>query len=284
MFSLFHFGNEDSISMDNYVEAFVATCVGISRLTRTPIPRNSLLREIATGIFTLYDVNNSKYLDLKEITSWMESCKEFFLFLEKFEPKTQIIMPNSLFTNFPFIDASRMSDEVLNALKMTKAQKIGIERKVFKRTNRMDIFRHGLYSPNIKRIRVIKFISNKIEKFNYKTGTRNNPAHSTLKSSQRFMSPSNQKLNSTLNLTSGLSYRSLMSPLFPRPSNRLTQNAMESISYKYFNGNGRFILNQQMIFTKANKEFIKTYRSPPRSNSLVLEINKIVARSTKGSN
>ena len=93
-------------------------------MVRVPVPSSALLREVAATLFYLYDVNNTKTLELKEysllllaelirIATWMETCKDFSAFLAKYEPKTKILEKKSIFSGFPAIQIDAFSTKIL---------------------------------------------------------------------------------------------------------------------------------------------------------------------------
>lgn len=63
---MFDLNGDDSISFDELTIFFIATCRGVGKLTHTKIPSSTMLREVAATLFYLYDVNNTKTLEMKE--------------------------------------------------------------------------------------------------------------------------------------------------------------------------------------------------------------------------
>ncbi len=68
-FAMFDFDRSGSVSLDELVIFFVASCKGIGRLTRAAMPKKAILQEIATTQFLIYDINNNKLLELDEYHS-----------------------------------------------------------------------------------------------------------------------------------------------------------------------------------------------------------------------
>eukprot|EP01022_Parablepharisma_sp_SALTPOND_P017209 TRINITY_DN2704_c0_g1_i1.p1 TRINITY_DN2704_c0_g1~~TRINITY_DN2704_c0_g1_i1.p1 ORF type:complete len:421 (-),score=15.97 TRINITY_DN2704_c0_g1_i1:1244-2506(-) len=235
-FSLFDFNGDESISFDELIIFFIATCRGIGKLTRVPVPKSSMLKEVAATLFYLYDVNNTKTLELKEIATWLETCKDFSAFLEKYEPKTKILEKKSLFASFPPNQIDAFSPEVLRANQISCSGRSTIEPRNVRKPRRLKAIRADFYSVNFSQLKMAKLLSSKIDKFTknlYMQVPRPSldvvtPVHKVVLQRESCLA----RLNTTLT-------GSWVSPkIFPKSSLYLDKERVnrESIPYQYFGG------------------------------------------------
>jgi len=138
-----------------------------------PVPKSWMLKEVAATLFYLYDVNNTKSLELKEIATWLETCKEFVTFLQKYEPRTKILENKSLFAEFPATDMEHFCKDVLRANQISTVNRINSDMPAaVKKPRRVKKIKPDLYVTNDAQLKIAKSLVCKVEKFiNRKTVT-----------------------------------------------------------------------------------------------------------------
>ena len=236
-FALFDFNNDATISYDELCVFFVATCRGLARLSKTPLPKKKDLQCVVGGLFYLYDANDNNSLELKEIWNWMNSCEELSLFLDRYEPKNKIVIKNAVFKNFPSINIT-FEDKTLNTKEgirySTKYITTVVNNK--DKPKRFQFIYKQVYSRNNKKLTEVKGLCIKLAKVIKHNNTKFHYSNSTMSlencaSNNNYGSVSKKCQSGVYNIYQ----KSYMkpSPSFPSMNLCFSKSELKKIPYKH---------------------------------------------------